>query len=84
MKLACRIALAIFALVAAGCAGAAVSTAGRSPFAQGHWWEPARSGSGFDIFSANGNVGIVWFTYDAGGKPIWYTAVGALASRGRS
>ena len=82
MKLACRIALAIFALVAAGCAGAAVSTAGRSPFAQGHWWEPARSGSGFDIFSANGNVGIVWFTYDAGGRPIWYTAVGALASMG--
>jgi len=76
------LALALLALVASVPARAGVTTADRSPFAQGHWWEPARSGSGFDIFSAAGNVGVVWFTYDAAGKPVWYTAVGALAGMG--
>ena len=82
MTLARRIAFALLALVAASSAAAGVSTADRSPFAQGHWWEPARSGSGFDIFSANGNVGVVWFTYDDAGNPVWYTSVGSLASMG--
>jgi len=82
MTLARRIALALLALAAAMPAAASVTTADRSPFVQGHWWEPARSGSGFDIFSAAGNVGVVWFTYDESGKPVWYTAVGSLASLG--
>jgi len=54
----------------------------RSPFAQGHWWDPTRSGNGFDIFNINGQVMVVWFTYDEGGHPIWYTAGGALDSMG--
>lgn len=66
----------------AGLALAGGSTAERSPFTQGHWWEPARSGSGFDIFSAAGQVGVVWFTYDREGKPVWYTASGTVASLG--
>lgn len=82
MTLARRIALALLALAAAMPASASVTTADRSPFAQGHWWEPARSGSGFDIFSAAGNVGVVWFTYGENGKPVWYTAVGSLAGMG--
>ena len=82
MMLAHRMACALLALIAPVWAGAGVTTADRSPFAQGHWWEPARSGSGFDIFSAAGNVGVVWFTYDESGKPVWYTAGGPLASIG--
>ena len=82
MTLARWLALALLALVATVPARAGVTTADRSPFAQGHWWESARSGSGFDIFSAAGNVGVVWFTYDTAGKPVWYTAVGPLAGMG--
>ena len=36
----------------------------------------------FDLFNANGQVGLVWFTYDEGGRPIWYTAGGTLDSMG--
>lgn len=61
---------------------AAVSVNDRSPFAQGHWWDPARAGSGFDIFSASGQVGVVWFTFDESGRAVWYTAGGTLASMG--
>ncbi len=37
--------------LAAFCAGAA-NMSERSPFAQGHWWDPAQSGRGFEIFNA--------------------------------
>lgn len=61
---------------------AAATVAERSAFAQGHWWNPARSGSGFEIFSAAGQVAVVWYTFDAGGKPVWYTAQGDESSLG--
>ena len=77
-----RIAVTAVALVFAAPALAVVSVSDRSPFAQGHWWDPTRSGSGFDIFNANGQVGVVWFTFDENGRPIWYTAGGTLASMG--
>ena len=60
----------------------AVSVAERSPFAQGHWWDPARSGSGFELFSTADQVAVVWFTYDDAGRPTWYTAQGDLGSLG--
>ena len=63
-------------------AGAA-SMAQRSPFFQGHWWDPARSGHGFEIFNASGTVMVVWYTYDAAGKPIWYTAQGPETELGQ-
>jgi uncharacterized secreted protein with C-terminal beta-propeller domain len=62
----------------------AVTVAERSPFAQGHWWNPARSGEGFDIFNAGGQVAVMWFTYDTAGKPVWYTAQGEQSSIGSS
>ena len=77
-----RILFIAFVLLLVTPALAAVSVADRSPFAQGHWWNPARSGNGFDIFNANGQVGVVWFTYDEGGNPVWYTAGGTLDSMG--
>lgn len=54
----------------------------RSPVAQGHWWNPTRAGSGFDILTIRDQVFVVWFTYDASGKPIWYTAGGQVTSAG--
>jgi len=60
----------------------AATVADRSPFAQGHWWNPDRAGNGFEIFNAAGQVAVVWYTYDASGKPTWYTAQGDQASLG--
>ena len=60
----------------------AASIADRSPFTQGHWWNPARSGNGFEIFNANGSAMVIWYTYDEAGKPIWYTAQGSVESLG--
>lgn len=57
----------------------AATTAERSPFSQGHWWDPTRSGHGFEIFNAAGQVVVVWYTYDEQGNPTWYYGQGALA-----
>ena len=74
----------VFALAALLFSAAALSAtvSERSPFAQGHWWDPARSGHGFDIFSSGGQVAVMWFTYDESGKPVWYTAQGDDTSVG--
>jgi len=58
-----RIILAFAALLFSA-SGLAATVAERSPFAQGHWWNPQRSGSGFEIFSAAGQVAVVWYTFD--------------------
>ena len=57
----------------------AATTAERSPFAQGHWWDSTRSGHGFEILNTAGQVVVVWYTYDEAGSPTWYYAQGALA-----
>lgn len=55
----------------------------RSAFRQGHWWDPSRSGHGFEILSNTvGQVFVVWYTYDDGGRPTWYTAQGDQTSMG--
>ena len=78
-----RIVLAIAALVFSAVSTAA-TVAERSPFAQGHWWNPARSGNGFEIFNAASQVAVVWYTFDQGGRPVWYTAQGDQSSLGTS
>ena len=76
-----RCLLAVLTVLLAASALAA-TVAERSPFAQGLWWEPARSGSGFEMFNAGGQVMVVWYTFDEGGRPTWYTAQGTQASLG--
>ena len=55
----------------------------RSPFTQGHWWDSYRPGSGFEIFNAADQAMAIWYTYEADGRPVWYTAQGSLADLGR-
>jgi hypothetical protein len=55
----------------------------RSPFLQGHWWNPERSGSGFQVFNTADQVAVVWYTFDESMRPVWYTAQGARAGLGR-
>ena len=76
-----RILLAIAALLLSAAAFAA-TTADRSPVTQGLWWDPTKSGHGFEIFNAVGELSIFWYTYDANGSPVWYTAQGSLADAG--
>jgi uncharacterized secreted protein with C-terminal beta-propeller domain len=76
-----RVLVALLALLF-GAPALAVSVAERSPFAQGQWWDPTRSGNGFEIFSTGDHVAVIWFTYSDSGRPIWYSANGQLDSLG--
>jgi hypothetical protein len=72
--------IAVFFL--ALCAGAAATAADRSPFVQGHWWNPARAGNGFEFFNVGDSAMIIWYTYEESGRPVWYTAQGSAAAMG--
>jgi uncharacterized secreted protein with C-terminal beta-propeller domain len=61
-------------------AASAATVAERSPFAQGHWWNPARAGSGFEFFNVGDQAMVIWYTYEEGGRPVWYTAQGSVAT----
>lgn len=61
---------------------AAVTVAERSPFAQGHWWNPQRAGTGFDLFNVGDTAMMIWYTYDESGRAVWYTAQGSVATLG--
>jgi hypothetical protein len=62
--------------------GTAAMAAERSPFFQGHWWNPARAGSGFDFFSVEDRAMVIWYTYEPSGRPVWYTAQGNVPTMG--
>src|SRR5258708_4919966 len=74
--------LACLLLALAASSGLAATIADRSPFAQGLWWDRTKSGHGFQIFNSADQAMVVWYTYDEGGRPTWYTAQGDLASVG--
>jgi uncharacterized secreted protein with C-terminal beta-propeller domain len=76
-----RLALA-FAALLVSLASLAATVEDRSPFRQGHWWDPTRSGHGFEMLSAGENVFVVWYTYDASESPVWYTAQGTVKTLG--
>ena len=73
--------IAAFALVAAN-AALAGTVEQRSPFVQGNWWNPDRSGSGIEIFNSGDQTMALWYTYDGAGRPVWYTAQGATSTIG--
>ncbi len=73
--------IAAFALVAAQ-AAIAGTVDQRSPFVQGNWWNPDRSGSGVEIFNSSDQTMALWYTYDSAGKPVWYTAQGTTSTIG--
>lgn len=41
----------------------------------GHWWNPEKNGEGFLIWQdkKSDQFMVAWFTYDANGRPQWYT-----------
>lgn len=46
----------------------------------GAWYDPARSGQGFEIQAIPGGLAVAWYTYDQDGKAIWYLATGPLTN----
>lgn len=80
-----RLAFSILAAALPLSASATAATvAERSPLAQGAWWNPAQSGSGFEIFSFADQIAVLWYTYDPNGRPTWYLAQGSIASLGQA
>ncbi|MCK5872948.1 MAG: hypothetical protein KAG26_08980 [Methylococcales bacterium] len=47
---------------------------------EGLWWNPVRSGHGMDIEVTNGQLFVVWYTYNDDNSPVWYLAQGAFNS----
>jgi hypothetical protein len=74
--------IALWMALHAGMAPAA-QLSERSPVRLGLWWDPARSGSGFEFFDAGDQIVLVWYTYRVDGSPIWYSAAGAFDSEGQ-
>lgn len=63
-------------------------TAAASAFAfqphTGQWWNPAESGSGYNIDVQNGVLVVTIFSYEASGDSEWYLAAAALTNTGRN
>lgn len=57
-----------------------LATAATVPIANGWYWNPAESGTGFMVEAQGSRAFVGFFMYEAlTGKPIWYTATGDLA-----
>lgn len=42
----------------------------------GSWWDSTRSGQGYAVSAdLNGNLDVTWYTFTAGGAPIWFFGV---------
>lgn len=48
----------------------------------GLWWNPNESGTGYNIQVQHGVMVVTMYSYVAGGDPLWYLVVGALANAG--
>jgi hypothetical protein len=55
---------------------------GAAPFqpAEGWWWNPAESGSGYSMEVQGSNLFAVAFMYDDAGRAVWYFTAGPMAS----
>ena len=47
------------------------------------WWNPAESGWGLTIADHGSHLFAVWYTYDANGRPTWFTLPGGSFGNGR-
>ncbi len=48
-------------------------------FRAGLWWDPAQSGSGWEINQSGDSFYGIWYTYNSDGDPVWYTTNGPLS-----
>lgn len=76
--------LAVLLLLLSSLVSNAAPVSERSPFAQGLWWDPARAGTGFEMFSNAGQAMVIWYTFEKSGRPVWYTAQGPLDGMGNA
>jgi hypothetical protein len=50
----------------------------------GLWYNPVRSGHGFDVQHAGTNMLVIWYSYLADGRPTWYLASGPRSNPWRA
>ncbi|QJR10848.1 hypothetical protein DSM104443_01918 [Usitatibacter rugosus] len=67
-----------FLALAASFSAFSATLAERSPFTQGLWWNSQRPGMGLELFNVGETGAATWYTYEADGRAIWYTAQGPL------
>jgi len=79
MELPMRAVLLLCLLVPAA---QAATLAERSPVQPGAWWTPQRAGSGFELHAIGDQFTAGWFTFEADGSPVWYTAQGSWTAAG--
>ena len=48
-------------------------------FRAGLWWDPAQSGTGWEINQSGDAFFGIWYTYNSDGDPVWYTTNGPLS-----
>lgn len=51
---------------------------GNAEFRAGLWWDPAQSGTGWEINKSGDAVFGIWYTYNENGNPVWYITRGSL------
>ncbi|MGB5291353.1 MAG: beta-propeller domain-containing protein [Lysobacterales bacterium] len=51
---------------------------GHAEFRAGLWWDPAQSGTGWEINKSGDNVFGIWYTYDENSNPVWFTTNGLM------
>ena len=82
----CVIALILCANIPLGALASGTSNGITGPdnaaFRAGLWWDPGRSGSGWEINQSGDSIFTIWYTYNSNGEPVWYTSNGQL-SEGR-
>ncbi len=56
------------------------ATSSTARMASGLWYNPQRSGHGFDLQYAAGAMAVTWYTYEDDGTPVWYQAAAPTAT----
>jgi hypothetical protein len=68
--------LSVTALDAAGVRALYGAPVPRIAPRSGFWWNPGRSGNGFDVRATDpSTVILTWLTYDAARRPVWYMSI---------
>ena len=49
---------------------------GNAEFRAGLWWDPALSGTGWEINKSGDAVFGIWYTYDQNSNPVWFITRG--------
>src|SRR5580658_2804125 len=70
----------IATLIALGVSAPGFAQSFPTAAANGYWWDPTYSGSGWIIEIQGNTMLVAGFVYDSGGHPTWVASTGPMAS----